>query len=199
MTSLPFASFSKNILTSPSIYEWVRNYHGLMQLRVSCWKHCWMSDAGWTEWKNYSRPRWNYVAWLPGSTLYAVFRSTTLGTRSLFVNGSQQFETNIQALKNVQRLRTSKSLTCDELNAWLTSTSGSAKKPSRQSVYGYADWGTSGRISFLSCGRGNGKQRLIDEYKPDPNVTWGSEKSDPLQDMRDFMERRRNALWQGLP
>ncbi len=194
MTSPPFEPFSRNILTSPSIYEWARNYHGLTPLRASCSTHCWMSDAAWTEWKNYSRPRWNYVAWLPGSTPHCVFKSMTLGTRSLFVSGSQQYETNIQALKNVQRLRTSKSLTCDDLNARLSCTSGSATRPSRQSVYGSADSATSGRISWLSCGRGNGKQRLIDEYKAQAALPWDSEKSNPLQDIKDYLKRRRDEL-----
>lgn len=102
-----------------------------------------MSDAAWTEWKSYSRPRCTYVAFLPGSTPFCVFKSTTLGTRSLSGSAVQQHETSIQVQKNVLRLRISKSLTCDDWNERLTFTCVSAMR--RSSLSGY---GTGGYLMF---------------------------------------------------
>lgn len=154
----------QSIVTLPSIYESLRNFLGLTPLRVSCWKHCWMSDAAWTEWKSYSRPSWNYVAWLPGNIPFSVFKSTTLGTRSLFVSARQQSEMSIQAQKSVLRLRISKSLTCDDLNELLTLTPSYAMRRSRQSASVFGGSATFARTSWSYCARGNGKQALIDEW-----------------------------------
>src|ERR1051325_6756035 len=118
------------------IYEWLRNCHGLTHLRESCSTACWMSDAGWTEWKSYSHPRYTYVASLPERTPHSIFKSATLGTRSLFVCASTASEMSTQVRKNVRQLRISKSLTCDELSVKVELTSRSATMPSRRFVYG---------------------------------------------------------------
>jgi hypothetical protein len=169
MTIPPYDSSWTKAWTKQFGYEWLRDYLGLMPLRVSCWTHCWMSDAAWTEWKNYSRPRFNYVAWLPGSTPYSVFKSTTVGTRSLFASGKQQHEMSIQAQKSARRLRISKSLTCDALNVALSSASGHVRTPSKPSGFDYADSATSGRTFSQLCARGNGKQALIDSFRSASN------------------------------
>jgi hypothetical protein len=125
---------------TPSGYEWGRNYLGLMPLRVSCPKACWLSERASTEWSHYSLPRFNYVAWLPGSIPLPIFRSATLGTRSLYVSASQQHEMSTQARKNVQQLQTSKCLTCDELNVTLSAGSICAMRlliPSDCVIAGY--------------------------------------------------------------
>lgn len=163
-----------------SIYEWVRNYHGLMPLRDSCSMHCWMSDAGWTEWKNYSQPHCNYVAWLPGSTRWRVFKSTTLGTLSLYDSAPVRSGMNTLVRKNVQQLRISKSLTCDELSVSLMQISESAKKPSRASVYGTGAYRTSDRTSSPSSKSVSSSHLWTGEH-------------DPIQDMRDWMQDIKEA------
>ncbi len=197
MTSLPFASFSKNILTSPSIYEWVRNYHGLMRLRVSCWKHCWMSDAAWTEWKNYSRPRFNYVAWLPGVTPFCVFKSTTLGTRSLFASANMQSEMSIRVQKSVRRLRISKSLICDDLSVRVSDNSGRVMTPSKPYAYACGVSETFGKTSWPSCASGSGRPPWIaDDYQPPPGeARWDNPEIDIVQDIRNFLEWRVSELY----
>lgn len=120
MKTLTFRAPSPDWLMTPSGYEWGRNYLGLMPLRASCTNACWLSERAWTEWSHYSLPRYNYVAWLPGSTPLPIFRSATLGTRSLFVSANQQHEMSTQARKNVQQLQISKCLICDESNVTLT-------------------------------------------------------------------------------
>lgn len=177
--NLTFSTSSHGFVTSPSVYEWVRNFHGLMPLRGSCWTHCWMSDAASTEWKSFSRPDWNYVAWLPGSTPHSVFKSMTLGTRSLFVSAKQQYEMNTQVLKNVQRLRILKCLTSDDLNARLTETSVSATKPSRAFVYG------------IVAPRIYGKTSLQLSRSVSSSQLWSAEGSDPIQDIVDWKRRMR--------
>jgi hypothetical protein len=102
-----------------------------------------MSDAAWTEWKTYSRARSSYGASFPGGTPYSVFKSMTLGTRSLFASGVQQHETSIQAQKSVQRLRISKSLTCDDWNERLTYSCVSVMRQSSRSGFG-----TGGLVMF---------------------------------------------------
>lgn len=146
---------------SASIYESLRNYLGLMPLRANCWKHCWMSADASTEWKSYSRPQFNYVAWLPGTTPYSVFKSTTVGTRSLFVSASQQCEMSIQVQKSALRLRTSKSLTSDAVNARLGSGSPTAMRQWTVSACECADCRTSDRICLLWSACSSGKRRSI--------------------------------------
>lgn len=182
---------------SASNYEWVRNWSGLMSLRENCSKGCWMSDAAWTEWKSYSRPRYNYVAWLPGGTPYSIFRSATLGTRSLFNRGSMQYEMSLQARKNVQRLRISKSLTTDDLSVRLAASSSPVTRPWSSSGSGSADWRDSDTISWQYCGRGNGKQALIDEYVPSGKTLWDSENADILADVIAFKGRARHNFETG--
>lgn len=178
---------------SHSAYEWVRNFHGLMPLRVSCWKHCWMSDAAWTEWKNYSRTRFNYVAWLPGNSQLSDTTSRIAGMRLLCVNVLQLSEMSIQALKNVRQLSISKSLTCDALSVSLTSKPDSVKKPSRQSVYGYAGSEKYGRTFWPSSEPFNGSQLSTGEpFVPCLALMWDDENSNPMQDVRDFLQRRRD-------
>lgn len=149
------------LFLSASIYEALRNYLGLMPLRENCSKHCWMSADASTEWKSYSRPRSNYVAWLPGTTPYAIFRSTTVGTRSLFVSANQQCEMSIQVQKSALRLRTSKSLTSDVLNASLGSASPSAMTQWTVSACECADCKTSAKICLLWSACSSGKRRSI--------------------------------------
>lgn len=174
---------------SASSYEWVRNWCGLMYLRESCSRACWMSDAAWTEWRNYSLPRFNYVAWLPESTPFWIFRSATLGTLSLFSSASTRYEMSSLALKNVRRLRTSKSLTSDALNVELGRHSGCATTRWSSSGFDTEDWKASGTICWQFSGRGNGKQRLIDEYVPTGKTLWDSEDADILADVRAFIQR----------
>ncbi len=166
-----------SMLTKPSIYESLRNFLGLTPLRANCWTHCWMSDDASTEWKNYSLPRSNYVAWLPASMPYAVFRSTTLGMLSLFVSANQQYEMNTLRLRNVQRLRTSKSLTCDALKELLTSTPVSAMR--RWSQFGFVSVGSRmfGRTSSLLS-------RSVSS-----STAWSAENADIIQDILDFKKR----------
>lgn len=135
---------------SPSSYEWERNLFGLMPLRANCSGHCWMSEPAWTEWKSYSRPRCNYVVWLPGSTPYSIFRSATLGTRSLFVSARQQSETSTQARKNVQQLSMSRSLTCDALKERLTPTPGYVRRQWSRFDFGSVGSKMSGKTSSRS-------------------------------------------------
>lgn len=179
----PFKRSSLDIVTTPSVYEWVRNYHGLMPLRANCWRHCWMSDSASTEWKSYSRPRYNYVAWLPGSTQHYVFKSTTLGTRSLYVSAKQQYEMSTQVQKSALRLRISKSLTCDDLNARLTETSNYATTRWSPFVYAIVAPKGYGKTSLQLSRSGNSKQ------------LWSGE-TDPIEDMKEF--RMREDRFRGL-
>lgn len=158
---LPSASTSGLLFRSPSVYEWLRNYLAVMPLRARCWTRCWMSDAAWTEWKSYSRPRYNCVAFFPGSTPYSVFRSTTLGTKSLFASAVQQHEMSIQAQKNVARLRISKSLTCDDWNERLTYTCVSAMRRWSLSGYVTGGWPMLERTFWQLFESGSSKQLLI--------------------------------------
>lgn len=164
MTSPAFDNSWTRASMKLSVYEWVRNCLGLMPLRVNCWKHCWMSDAAWTEWKNYSPLPFSSGEWPRENTSPFARKLTTLGTRLRFVSAAMQSETSIQAQRNVRRLRISKSLTCDDLNVVLTSTLGSAKTPWSRFDCVFGASVTSARTSWLSCGRGNGKQALIDEW-----------------------------------
>lgn len=100
------------------------------------------------------------------------------------------YEMNTQALRNVQRLRISRFLTCVALRELLGRACATVKMPSRQYVYGCGDWEMFAKTSWLSFGRGNGKQALIDEYRPTGRVTWDDPGSDPLQDIKDFMAWR---------
>lgn len=173
---------------SPSAYEWVRNYQGLIPLRRSCSKPCWMSDGAWTEWKNYSAPRYNYVAWLPESRPHCVFKSRTLGTLSLFVSAIAQQEMSIQARKNVRRLSMSKSLTCADLNVALTPRPGFATKQWSPFGYGSGDWVMSDKTFSPFSGHFNGKPPL----KGERGLPWSHPNANPLRDMYDLMRRRRN-------
>jgi hypothetical protein len=170
---------SMNVLS----YEWVRNCLGLMPLRMSCSTACWMSDAAWTEWKNYSRPRYDYVAWLPESTHYAVFRSRTLGIVSLFSSAAVRSGMSSQVQKNVQRLRISKSLTCDALSVRLDSTRGSVMRQSRHFDYGYAGYPTFDKTSRQSSRSDSSSQA----WTVEPSLPWSDSRSDPIQDMRDMV------------
>lgn len=173
-------------LLKPSIYDMVRNWCGLTPLRGRCSKACWMSDAAWTEWKSYSRPRYNYVAWLPESTPFSIFKSARLGTRSLFNSANTQSEMSSLALKNVQRLRISKSLTCDDLSVRLASSSPTAIKPWINYDFGIGVWKDFDTICWQSCARGNGKQALTGEFRPQPALMWSDENADFVTDIRAF-------------
>jgi hypothetical protein len=116
-------------------YEWARNFLSVRPLRRTCSKACWMSDSAWTEWKSFSLPRPEFVAWRPDSTPSVESSLTTLGIKLRPRPGSQQYETNTAALKNVQQLRISKSLTCDELRDELTLLPETAWTPSLSSVF----------------------------------------------------------------
>jgi hypothetical protein len=193
MTTIPsYASAWQKTPLSVSTYEWLRNYLGLMPLRVNCWRHCWMSDAAWTEWKNYSRPRFNYVAWLPARIPFCVFKSTTLGTRSLFASGSQQSEMSIRVQKSVRRLRISKSLTCDDLSVRLSDNSGHVMTPSKPFACGYAVSETFGKTSWPSSEFGSGRPPWIDDdYQPPAGKTrWDNLQVDIVKDIRNFLEWR---------
>lgn len=143
--------------SSPSIYEWARNCFGLIPVRANCSKPCWMSDAASTEWKSYSRPHYNYVAWLPGSRQLYVFKSATLGTSSLYESGRVQYEMSTQARKSVKRLSMSRSLTSDVWNERLTLTHVSAMRrlsrsdcvfeDSRRFVRTFSRWSRSGSLN----------------------------------------------------
>lgn len=182
MRRLTFKAPYPDWLTTPSGYEWGRNYLGLMPLRENCPSACWLSERAWTEWKHYSRPRCNYVAWLPGSTPWSIFRSATLGTRSLFVSASQQHEMSTQARKSVQQLQISKSLTCDELNVMLSAGSVSAMRlliPSDCVTVGYRTFAPTVSRSFGCC---------------NSNGVWNGDHSDPIQDLINFRKDLRNGL-----
>lgn len=178
----PFKRSSPVWLTTPSGYEWARNYLGLMPLRASCTNACWLSEPAWTEWKHYSLPQYSYVMWLPGSIPLPIFRSATLGTRSLFVSANQQHEMSTQARKNVQQLQISKCLTCDALNVTLTAGSVSAMTLSIPSDCVIAGFKTFEPTASRSSGSSSS------------SFPWSDEHSDPLQDMRDLMERASNGL-----
>lgn len=120
-----------------------------------------MSDAAWTEWKSYWLPRFNYVAFLPARIPFSVFKSTTLGTRSLFVSGEQQHETSSQVQKNVLRLRISKSLTCDDWNERLTYTCVSAMRRSSRSSSAIGDYLMFERTCWQLFESANSNQLLI--------------------------------------
>lgn len=147
----------------PSVSEWVHKCHDLMPQRANCWIHCSMSDAVWTEWKNYSLPSSSFAEWPHGSTSRFAIKPMTPGMKLRCGSDSMQSATSIQVQRNVQRLRISRSLTCADLNAALTYTPVSAMKPSSPfgSVSGVS--ATCGRTFWRFCGRGNGKQALIDE------------------------------------
>lgn len=137
-----------------------------------------MFDAGWTEWRNYSRPRWYYVTWLPEGRPLSVFKSATLGTRSLFASAVVQSEMSIQVQKNVLLLRISKSLICDELNELLTFTPVSAMTRSKPSGSAFEASATSARTSGPWSTSVSG------------NHLWTGD-TDPIEDVRDFLVRLR--------
>jgi hypothetical protein len=178
--------FSLTVLGSPSSYEWERNLFGLMPLRVNCWMHCWMSEPAWTEWKNYSRPRFNYEASLPGSTPHSVFKSTTLGTRSLFVSVRQQSETSIRVQKSVRQLSTSRSLTIDVLKERLTPTPDFVRSPWSRFVFASVGSKMSGKTSSRSS-------RSISSSQP-----WSDENHDPATEIRYWQRRMREDHWNGV-
>ncbi len=162
---------------SPSAYEWVRNSLGLTLLRVNCWMHRWMSEDASIEWKNYSRPSWSYVAWLPEPRRHCVFRSTTLGTISLSGCAIAQSGTSIQVRRNVRRLSTSKSLICDDLNVKLTATPAFAMRQSSRS----------GFVSEVS--RMFGRTSSPSSRSVSSSQLWSAENADILQDVINFKKR----------
>ncbi len=171
-----FKNSSDAASRSPSIYEWARNIHGLMPLRASCSTACWMSGAASIEWKSYSRSHYNYVAWLPESTPHAIFRLPMLGTRSLLNSAAMVSGMSTQVRKNVQRLRTSKFLTCDVLSAQLEKSSPCAMKPSRRFVYG------------IEVAKGFGKTSLQSFVSANSSRLWSDEGSDPIDDVRRWQQ-----------
>lgn len=173
---------------SPSSFVWERNIHNLTPLQASCSPACWMSEAASTAWRSCWPTPFRSVAWQPAGTQPSVFRSTTPGTPPQSGNAIPPSETSIPALRNVQRLRTSKSLTCDELNASLTLRSGAATM--RLSSYGYVFEASkrSGRTSSPSSRSGSSSQLWSGEH-------------DPIQDFREWTQRLRendHALYQRM-
>lgn len=147
-----------------------------------------MSDDASIEWKSYSRPDFSYVAGLPGSRQHYIFKSKMLGTRSLYECAKVQSAMSTQVRRNVLRLRTSKSLTCDASNAQLSEPSPSAMRPSTPFGYSYAASRTFGRTSSPSSGSGSSSQ------------AWNGE-TDPIQDFRDWAQRMRendHAMYQRM-
>lgn len=161
MTVPPYSSAWTSWLMSASIYEWLRNYLGLTPLRGNCSIACVMSEAASIEWKSYSRPRYNYVGSLPGTTPQSIFKSTTVGTRSLFVSGNQQSETSIRVRKSVLRWRTSKSLTVDALNVSLDPRSPSAMKQWTVCACDCGDCRSTAKTCLFWSACSSGKRRLI--------------------------------------
>lgn len=161
----------------------MRNFHGLMPLLASCSTYCWLSGATSTEWKNYSLPRYNYVAWQFGSMPFSVFRSTMLGTRSLFASGQEQSEMSIRVRKSAQRLRISKFLTCDVLNAQLSEKSVSAMR--RWSLFDFA----------IRVPRSYGKTSSLSSASVSSNPLWNAEGSDPIADLKKWKEEVRRDLY----
>lgn len=158
-----FETFWVALSTSPSVYELARNFYGLMPVRENCSTSCWMSEHAWTEWKSYSRPRYNYVAWLPESTPYSVFKSTTLGTRSLFASANMQSEMSIQVRKSVQQLSMSKCLTCAALSVELTQTPVSAMRQLSLSDFVFGASRMSGKTSSRSSKSASSNRVWTDE------------------------------------
>lgn len=164
-----------------SIYAWARNSLGLMRLRESCSTPCWMSDGAWTEWKSCSPPPLLFALSPHENTRRSIFQSATTGTPPPSNNDSTASETNTPALKNVQRLRTSKSLTRDDLSVTLAASSVSATTPSRRSVYATPASPVSGKTSSPSF------------VSVNSNRLWTADGpgSDPIADVREWQKRMR--------
>lgn len=135
---------------SQSLYEWVRRYQGLTQLRKHCSIVCWTSDSAWIEWKNSLVTPFEFGLSRIGSTPLVASWLTTLGMRWQFNNDSHLFETNTAVLKNVLRLRISKSLTCAGPSERLNNSHGYATRRWNSYVYDTEGWQMSVRTSSKS-------------------------------------------------
>lgn len=164
-TTDEYAKFWNSTGGKLSNYEWMRNFHSVQPLRWYCSNACWLSDSAWTEWKSFSLPRPEFVAWLPDSTPPAESWQMMLGIKPQPWHGNRQYETNTAVQKNVQQLRISKSLICDELREKLTTLPASAWTPSLSSVFVTTASRAFGKTSWQSSALDSSRPRWIGDQE----------------------------------
>lgn len=164
-------------------FVWRRLSHSLMPPRDTCSNFCLTADVDWTEWKNFST--WGYEC-DPQQLVVQQLAAMWLKMPGMPPPSRHEMlrrATNTPLLKNVQRLRTSTYLICDEQKERLTATPVSAMWRWNNSVYFYAGSKMSGKTFTHSSRPGN------------LNSPWTDEQHDPLRDVIEWDKRTREEHW----
>lgn len=161
-------------------YVWRLISHDLMPLRGRCLTFCSTYAGSWTAWKSCWVMLCKSEPWLGDEQWRSHTRLTTLGMPPQSGREMLLFAMNTPALESVQRLRTSKYLTCVGLRELLTASPVAAMR--RWSSFGYAIEASrgSGKTSCRSFEHGNGNQLWSADHAPEP-----------IQDIREWQRRMR--------